>query len=90
MVDFKALGIDLTNLGDDVDPEAVLALAGVLLSIAVPAAGPVVSTIQQAFPVALRLYKMVKSDHFSQEELAALNAVINANTAKIEAPLSEP
>lgn len=78
--------IDLSKLGDDVDVETVVALAGTLLSIAVPASGVVISTIEAALPYAIRIYKAVKSDHFSQEEIDAGHALINANTAELEKP----
>lgn len=81
--------MDLSNLGEGIDTESVVALAGVILKIALPQAGPVIATIEQAVPVALRIYKMVKSDHFSDEELAALNRLMNEQSAAIQAPLEE-
>lgn len=84
------MALDLTKLGDDVDVETVLALASFLVSVAVPGAAPVLKTIETAAPVALRIYKMVKSDHFSPEELESLNKLMNEQSAEIQKPLEEP
>ncbi len=81
--------IDLSKI-PDVDAETVIALASFLVSIAVPGAAPILKTIETATPVALRIYRMVKSDHFSPEELAALNKLMNEQSSKIQMPLDEP
>lgn len=82
--------VDLSNLGEGVDSESVLALAGVILKIAVPQAGVVITSLEAALPVALRIYKMVKSENFSPEELEVLNKIMNEQSAAIQAPLDDP
>lgn len=81
--------IDLENLGEGIDAESVLALAGVILKLVAPQAGVVINSLEAAAPVALRIYKMVKSDHFSDEELADLNALMNAQSAEIQKPIND-
>lgn len=79
--------MDLSDI--PVDEEAVKAVASIIVTrvvpLIIPGAAPIAElALEIVIPIAREIIRVAKSDHFSDEELDALNKVINEQSAKIQ------
>lgn len=78
--------MDLSQI--DVDEETVKTVASLLITKVLPIVAPGATVIPLAIevliPIARTIIRVAKADHFTDEELDALNAVINEQSALIQ------
>jgi hypothetical protein len=72
------------------DPATVISVASVIFRIVKEVGPDVIKTAEDVIPFAERIVKFATGDHFDQEELDALNELINKQSAEIQKPLDPP
>lgn len=69
------------------DAAAVISVASIIFRIVKEVGPDAIKTVQDLVPYAERIIRFGSGEHFAQEEIDALNKLINEQSAKIQAPL---